>query len=353
MPPIEQNPVPIIQEKPHPKWKPFLITGVLFVLITASGIYIKSPKYKVLCGSTTPTTCIEYVCSGILLSGISSPQCYFGTLQPMYPDTSTPLGQVDETTNWKTYTNKEFDVEVKYPETWIVRTAVDNTTGKIASFSINEPYGTDELNAVNFLEPYQNAPARPDRADSVSFSIQRGVNPAQLPIKKWYDTELGKYKESFPNYSASEIKVSGEPAVQRKYTGSFGNYYNVFVSVNKTDILTISHISQAETSLEALGIFSSIKLHPDVSYALYEMTDKSIIRIESGKVGEKVYLLKNPEFRELGENASKVTIPLAPKNPVWESVPNGTYTTIFGPHYFIQDSKIVRVTDKNGNIISE
>ena len=109
-----------------------------------------------------------------------------------------------------------------------------------------------------------------------------------------------------------------------------------YISVNKNET-SINQTSNIKTDTE------------NTSYALYEMTDKSIIRITTGKAGEKVYLLNNPEFREAGDSFPKVIIPLAPQNPIWDFVPNGSYTNSFGARYLIQDSKIVSVTDRNGH----
>jgi len=65
------------------------------------------------------------------------------------------------------------------------------------------------------------------------------------------------------------------------------------------------------------------------AYVLYQMTGGERIKMETGKQGETVQLLKNPEFRRLGTGDKAVTIPLAPKDSIGQGVPDG-YQTLVG-----------------------
>jgi hypothetical protein len=104
-------------------------------------------------------------------------------------------------------------------------------------------------------------------------------------------------------------------------------------------------LQKQETSLQSTTVMPQ-----DESYVLYQMTDNKVMRLSSGKTGEKVYLLSNPEFRKVDDTNS---LPVTPKDAIWLPMPNGTFKTRTGITYIIQDSKIVQVTDRNGNIMAQ
>lgn len=85
-------------------------------------------------------------------------------------------------------------------------------------------------------------------------------------------------------------------------------------------------------------------------YFLYEMAGGEVVKIVTGKKGEKLQLLKNPTFQKWGDGE----VPLAPKDPIWEDVPDGTYKTrAFGGSFIVKDSRIVKEIDSNGNDVTK
>jgi len=84
-------------------------------------------------------------------------------------------------------------------------------------------------------------------------------------------------------------------------------------------------------------------------YFLEQTTGGEVIKYSSGRKGEKLQMLKNPEFRKVGEGDKAVALPYTPKTPIWQDVPDGTYKTVtMGITYIVKDSKTVQVLDRNG-----
>jgi hypothetical protein len=89
------------------------------------------------------------------------------------------------------------------------------------------------------------------------------------------------------------------------------------------------------------------------SYSLFQMTGGEVIKVVTGKLGEQLQLLMNPAFSKLGDGDKAVTVPVAPKDPIWQEVPDGTYKTLaFGTSYVVKDRRIVQVLDRNGHDIT-
>jgi len=81
---------------------------------------------------------------------------------------------------------------------------------------------------------------------------------------------------------------------------------------------------------------------------LIQITTGEVINVTTGKKGELVELLKNPDFKSVGG----VTLPFAPQNPEWADVPDGGYKTLFGQTYVIKASHILQIIDRNRNDIT-
>lgn len=146
--------------------------------------------------------------------------------------------QID-TSDWKTYRNKDFGFKVQYPKEWVIHTGTDNITGKIVSVSLDQPYQSDD----------KKAPSA-----SVQFFIQRGANPTRSSIQQWINAK-----------QQSKIKwvqtiIGGKSAVVRETTSeAFGEHKEFFISVNGTDILTISYFPQAQFDQIYETIISTIE----------------------------------------------------------------------------------------------
>jgi hypothetical protein len=147
------------------------------------------------------------------------------------------------TAGWKTYRNESGAYEVKYPNT----------------LSLSIPSGktcmNGECKAVEevVLMGSDSADGKPS-VKSMSFIIQRGINPQHLSIRQWY--EALAHRPVQPD-SETVITAGGKPAIRRgplvkavtvhtvngkTVSSSQGMVPDntVYVALNETDVLTIS-----------------------------------------------------------------------------------------------------------------
>jgi hypothetical protein len=147
------------------------------------------------------------------------------------------------TAGWKTYRNESGEYEVKYPNTL----SLSIPSGKTCS--------SGECKAVEevMLMGSDSTGGKPS-VKSMSFIIQRGINPQHLPIQKWY--EALAHRPVQPD-SEAVITAGGRPAIRRgplvkavtadsvngkTVSSSEGMVPDntVYVPLNETDVLTIS-----------------------------------------------------------------------------------------------------------------
>jgi hypothetical protein len=162
---------------------------------------------------------------------------------------------------WKTYRNESGDYEVKYPNTLSLsipsgKTCINGECKTVEEVMLMGPDSTDGKPSVK----------------SMSFIIQRGINPRHLPIQQWYETLAQRPVQ--PD-SETVITVGGKPAIRRGplvkamtvhtingKTGSSSERMvpdnTVYVPLNETDVLTISSPSGSALSEICSRVLSTL-----------------------------------------------------------------------------------------------
>ena len=163
----------------------------------------------------------------------------FATLSAIFEAQATDA----DTANWKTYRNESGEYEVKYPNTLALSIPSGKTCSNGACRAIEEVMlmGADSTDGKASIK-------------SMSFVIQRSINPQHLPIQQWY--EALAHRPLQPD-SEAVITAGGKAAIRRgplvkgiavqtvggkTVTSSEAVIpgYTVYVPLNKTDMLTIS-----------------------------------------------------------------------------------------------------------------
>jgi hypothetical protein len=165
------------------------------------------------------------------------------------------------TAGWKTYRNESGEYEVKYPTT----------------LSLSIPSGktcmNGECKAVEevMLMGSDSTDGKPS-VKSMSFIIQRGINPQHLPIQQWY--EALAHRPVQPD-SETVITAGGKPAIRRgplvkavtvhtangkTVSSSEGMVTDntVYVLLNETDVLSIASPSGSALSEICSRVFSTL-----------------------------------------------------------------------------------------------
>lgn len=151
-----------------------------------------------------------------------------------------------DTAGWKVYQNESDGYNVKYPNTLSLSIPSGKTCRNGECKAIEEVMlmGSDSTDGKASVK-------------SMSFIIQRGINPQRLPIQQWY--EALAHRPVQPD-SETVITVGGKPAIRRgplvkavtvhpvggtTISSSEGMVPNntVYVPLNEIDVLTISNPS--------------------------------------------------------------------------------------------------------------
>lgn len=140
---------------------------------------------------------------------------------------------------------------------------------------------------------------------------------------------------------------TNEPLKMTNYDGTWLIEVNKFVPGPVDD--TLFTVPAGYQNWDDVPKYSKASNPTTQSYSLWQIVSGEVIKITTGKKGEVVELLKNPELKKI----EGTTIPIAPQNSIWESVPDGTYKTLTGQTYIIKDSKILQVLGRNGNDVTE
>ena len=133
--------------------------------------------------------------------------------------------------------------EVKYPKNWNLQIP---TSPVSESVLLSEPLQAGKEHLL------------------VQFWIQRKINPKGFPIDQWYADQM-KVIELPP--SLIRTTLGARPAIRREVTGSLGNNFDFFTSLNGTDVFEVT-ISQPldQTRLNPIydAILSTVKFVNDL-----------------------------------------------------------------------------------------
>src|SRR5215468_4332807 len=136
--------------------------------------------------------------------------CHSQTSVSADPDSAKPQVVSDsgvrvsgaDPSNWKTYRNKQYGIELKYPETWTVGgegSGTNETTGK--------PAQRTKVWMIGFRKPHREG--EPDVY--LTLSIQENENPKRLTIDEFVAEEMrGMKNASAPR---SHMTIGGQAAV--------------------------------------------------------------------------------------------------------------------------------------------
>lgn len=165
------------------------------------------------------------------------------------------------TTGWKTYRNESGEYEVKYPDSLSLSIPSGKTCEK------GECKAVEEL----MLMGSDSTDGKPS-VKSMSFIIQRGINPQRLPIQQWYEALAHRPVQ---RDSETVITAGGKPAIRRgplvkavtvhtvdgKTVSSSESMVpdnTVYVPLNETDVLTISSPSGSAFSEICSRVLSTL-----------------------------------------------------------------------------------------------
>ena len=166
-----------------------------------------------------------------------------------------------DTAGWKTYGNESGEYQIKYPNALSLRIPSGKTCGDGKCKAIEEVMrmGSDSTDGKVSIK-------------SMSFIIQRGINPQHLPIQRWYEALAHRPVQ---RDSETVITVGGKPAIRRgplvkavtvhtvdgkTVSESEGMVPDntVYVPLNETDVLTISSPSSSALSETYAKVLSTL-----------------------------------------------------------------------------------------------
>jgi hypothetical protein len=166
-----------------------------------------------------------------------------------------------DTAGWKAFRNESGGYEVKFPNTLSLSTPSGKTCENGECKAIEEVMltGSDSEDGKTTIK-------------SMSFIIQRGINPQHLPIQQWYEALAHRPVQSD---SETVITVAGKPAIRRgplvkavtvhtvgKKTVSRSEGMvpdnTVYVPLNDTDVLTISSPSGSALGETCTKVLSTL-----------------------------------------------------------------------------------------------
>ena len=166
-----------------------------------------------------------------------------------------------DTAGWKTYRNESGEYEIKYPNALSLSIPSGKTCGDGNCKAIEEVMlmGSDSTDGKASIK-------------SMSFIIQRGINPQHLPIQRWY--EALAHRPVQPD-SETVITAGGKPAIRRgplvkavtvhtvdgkTVSESEGMVpdNSVYVPLDETDVLTISSPSSSALSETFAKVLSTL-----------------------------------------------------------------------------------------------
>ena len=141
---------------------------------------------------------------------------------------SAPSGDMP---GWTTYRNAGMGFEVRHPGDWHV-SALKGTAPENVYVGAPREVGKPPL--------------------AVQFWVQRQMNPQGVTIGQWYGDQMKRMPpESTRGITTTTTVLGGRPAVHRTRVGTLGRSSDVFVALNKTDILQVSILRPAsETQLD-------------------------------------------------------------------------------------------------------
>jgi hypothetical protein len=158
-----------------------------------------------------------------------------------------------DTTGWKTYRSESGGYEFEYPDTvsLSIPSGKSCTNGECKAIEEAMLMGSDSTDGKPSVK-------------SMSFIIQRGINPQHLPIQQWYESLA---QRPIQPDSETIITVGGKLAIRRgppvkvaavhsfdekpvSSTAGTVSGNTVYVPLNKTDVLTISSPSSGASLSE-------------------------------------------------------------------------------------------------------
>ena len=163
-------------------------------------------------------------------------------------DTAVRVSEAD-LSNWKTYRNKQYGIELKYPETWTVGGEGSGT---------NEPTGQPAQRTtvwmIGFRKPHRDG--EPDVY--LTLSIQVNENPRKLTI----DDFVAELMRAMKNTSAStgHTTVGREPGVFIDVTSSLGRKQRaIYCLLHETGLLSLLYPTATQFDPTLARMVSSLR----------------------------------------------------------------------------------------------